>query len=111
LRWVTILVVVVASAEIEEVTSELDNLFLLSRSIISPYLCVFLQPNLNFDTPARLIRRPRRASHAMVVTNRLINSVFSRSVAYVVKNRWSIRHDLRFTPRPEPIPKGEHIRI
>src|SRR5688572_21520498 len=94
---VAAVVIVVPGAEVEELAGELDQRFVGS--------------GLDIDRPTRLLRRPLRALHAMVVTNRFIYPVLSRRLANVTEYGRPIGHRLVIAPRPKAIAQRIHIGV
>ena len=97
LRRVPALVIVIAGAEIEEVAGELDHRFVVS--------------GFSLHGPARVVRRPGDASHAMVVSNSLVQAVLGGSLADVVEDCWAVGHGLGFTPGAEAIAERVHVAV
>src|SRR6266481_6492222 len=95
-RHVTLGVIVVAAAHVQEIGGELDRL--------APcYPC--------FHRPSSLRRGPRRASHAMAIPNRSINPVVASCFANVVQYGGAVGDRVGLAPWPKLVSERVHIGI
>ena len=95
-RHVTLGVIVVAAAHVQEIGGELDRL--------APcYPC--------FHRPSSLRRGPSRASHAMAIPNRSINPVVASCFANVVQYGGAVGDRLGLAPWPKLVSERVHIGI
>src|SRR6185369_14708692 len=94
-RCVTARVVVVAGAEIDEVTSDLDR-------------CVVCS-GFNVDSPARISRRPRSTTHTMVVADCFIYIVLGCRLANVAQDCGTVGDRFGVTPWAEAIAERVHV--
>ena len=97
LRRVAFGVVVVAAAHEQEVAREAHRLA--------------LRPALRCHGPARVLRRPRSALHAMPEADALVDAVRLRGVLQVFENRRPVGDRLRVRPRTERVAERVHVRI
>src|SRR5690242_230295 len=97
LRRISALVVVVSSAEVEKVASEIDRR--------GPILY------LHGQNPALGLRRPGGTSHAVTISNGLIYTKLTRCLMDVTKNSRTISDRFRVAPRTEAIPERVHVGI
>jgi hypothetical protein len=97
LRRVALLVAVIAAAQEQKIAAEAHG-----RVVFSP---------LRLDGPARILRRPRRARHAVGKTDVLLDAVVLRGLANVVQDCRTRGNGLVVGPRLERIAEREHVRI
>src|SRR5712671_3360757 len=95
-RHVTLGVIVVAAAHVQEIGGELDQLASCYRY---------------FHRPSSLSRGPKRASHAMAIPSRSIDPVVASCFANVVQYGGAVGDRLGLAPGPKLVSERVHIGI
>src|SRR5262249_24055502 len=94
---IALLVVVVTTAQVQEVAGIAHRLL--------------LGADFRLDGPARLLGRPRGGAHPVLETDVTVDANFLGRLAKIVQNGRSVRNGSISLPRPEGIAQGEHVGI